>query len=573
MCAWAGTDEWQLDAYLENETLTTQYLQSLHWTMGLMTGMADGDLPLTPGQFWFTVIMMTAGAFIFAFTVGAIGSLDEIHMKRATAMQTQVNAMQRFLSRYPIPHDLIEAIASYYSYNLRGESIGASATAAHLLGDLPTALRCEAVQCLTRDALSKVPLFATAEEGFMIALTQEMSAAMACPGEELIVFNSVSDSMYVVLRGSLEVIVGGEVMSILSKGSCFGEQSLLHSTPSVAAIVAISYCELYQLQREAFEGLKKEFEKTFLGFAQAAKLQAKQFKKQQAKQMKKAAAPAAEAAAPSLTGGAKEPGELQRQRTLPARQMRKQETAQVRGLVQPWSRPRAAWGALLLVALNYEALVLPVKLVFVGDQLQATLVVLDIVCDVVLFCDVWVRFRFAILDDGRLLTDRKLLRERYFKLGFIPHLLGSLPLSPLLIAWPACDARALQMPRISRTARLLWWLRASHADAIIERQQPSNLEELLRQMRSNPFDLQVSFPLQRSSPSLKPDRPGTIVDAHAGTLTCSACSYTVMSRDYSWLPCMVTVRLVTPPASPIRLPWPRALRCLCVLVMRTLPGA
>lgn len=79
-------------------------------------------------------------------------------------VHTQVNAMQRFLSRYPAimerQPELVRSVTDYYHYNLRAGSIGASATAAHLLDDLPLALRCEAVQCLTRDALSQVPLFA-----------------------------------------------------------------------------------------------------------------------------------------------------------------------------------------------------------------------------------------------------------------------------------------------------------------------------------------------------------------------------------------------------------------------------
>ena len=76
-------------------------------------------------------------------------------------------------------------------------------------------------------------------------------------------------------------------------------------------------------------------------------------------------------------------------------------------------------------------------------------------------------------------------------MGFWTNLLGSVPLSPLLAAWPAVDARVLQAPRFSRLLRLLWWVRATDHEVAVERQQPSNLEELLREMRRSPFDLQV----------------------------------------------------------------------------------
>ena len=75
--------------------MVTRYLQSLHWCMGLMTGMADGSLPLTTPQFYFTIFIMTAGVFLFAYTVGAIGSLDDNRMNRATVLQTQVKRTMR----------------------------------------------------------------------------------------------------------------------------------------------------------------------------------------------------------------------------------------------------------------------------------------------------------------------------------------------------------------------------------------------------------------------------------------------------------------------------------------------
>ena len=61
----------------------------------------------------------TAGAFIFAFSVGAIGSLDEMRMKKSEQLQLDINAMRRFLTRYPLPDDLVKTITNYYHYNLK----------------------------------------------------------------------------------------------------------------------------------------------------------------------------------------------------------------------------------------------------------------------------------------------------------------------------------------------------------------------------------------------------------------------------------------------------------------------
>lgn len=514
-------DNWNLPVSLAERGPLTQYLHSLHWCMGLMTGMADGSLPAATGQFYFTVGAMTSGAFIFAFSVGAIGAMGENRMKKAEELQLNINAMKRFLARYPdLPIDLVRSITDYYHYNMKQETIGALSTSAHVLDDLPLALRCEAVQCLTRKALDQVPLFATAEEGFMIALTQKMEMAVACPNEVMMSKGIAAKHMYVVLRGRLEVLNdGGAVKTEYVAGSCFGEQSLLTGATSDVWVVASAYCVLYQLHTDDFKKLQKEFVKTFEGFAQAAKLQAKALKKDLMKggkgskghkpsQVSNADKAPEDTSSPSgdkvrgmadvddepsahmmlrddihFAGRAAAGGH----KSMPGKAP---EEGAARFIVLPKSTTRAAWSFLLLVALTYEMIAFPVKLTFVGDRLVAGFVVLDAIADLVLLCDVWLRFRLAILEDGQLI--RTGLSKRYRRLRFWPNLLGSLPLSPLLLAWPAADARWLQAARVSRLLRLLWWVRASDHDVLTERQQPTNLEELLRVFRTSQFDIQFA---------------------------------------------------------------------------------
>lgn len=335
--------------------------------------------------------------------------------------------------------------------------------------------------------------------------------------------------MRIVGRCSSQVLIDSRVINSLRHGSCFGEQSLLHKTTTVASVIAVSYCELYQLHRRAFDQLADQFTKTFEGFKQAAKLQAKNFKKRERilEQRKAKAEAAAEAKAdreeaesfkqgesattPRLhadvgTDGTKpqtadsfnqgstgsgadlsepsEPGATRRKwsgqgtkrstfenATLSAlfppalselskARRSRRSVGGPRGLmdarpqlprdaggaclVYPWSRARAVWGACLLLCLNYELLLLPVKLVFVGNAVDPTLTALDALTDLVLFADVWLRFYLAMVDDGRVVSDRKLLRARYCKVppsspSYSLHASPSSPSHPwppLSLPWP-----------------------------------------------------------------------------------------------------------------------------------------
>ena len=98
----------------------------------------------------------------------------------------------------------------------------------------------------------------------MIALTQKMEMAVATPHEYLTLCGVPAQSMFVVLRGQLEMTAsdGAAVIAKLSGGSCFNETALLTGEPPDSNVVAVSYCVLYMLRKPEFQLLEKEFKKT-----------------------------------------------------------------------------------------------------------------------------------------------------------------------------------------------------------------------------------------------------------------------------------------------------------------------
>jgi CRP-like cAMP-binding protein len=59
-------------------------------------------------------------------------------------------------------------------------------------------------------------------------------------------------NFYVLMSGSMEVIVNENVVNVISPGEGFGELALLHDTPRSATIQATEYCTLWTLDRNTF---------------------------------------------------------------------------------------------------------------------------------------------------------------------------------------------------------------------------------------------------------------------------------------------------------------------------------
>ena len=79
---------------------TTLYLRALHWCMGVMSGYADGTVPVEPLQYLFTLAVLNIGIVTFAYTVGAVGAIGEGNSQQSRDFQITVSAMRHFVIRF-----------------------------------------------------------------------------------------------------------------------------------------------------------------------------------------------------------------------------------------------------------------------------------------------------------------------------------------------------------------------------------------------------------------------------------------------------------------------------------------
>lgn len=72
-------------------------------------------------------------------------------------------------------------------------------------------------------------------------------------GEVLFHAGDPADGMYVVLEGSLNVVVGGSVVENSQRGSIVGEMALVDNSPRGATVVACERCKLAKVDPRRFE--------------------------------------------------------------------------------------------------------------------------------------------------------------------------------------------------------------------------------------------------------------------------------------------------------------------------------
>lgn len=83
----------------------------------------------------------------------------------------------------------------------------------------------------------------------------EENPILLAAGETLFRMGDAGDAMYVVLEGSLNVLVGDKVVENSRRGAILGEMALVDNSPRGATVVAVEAAKLAKVDPRRFQRL------------------------------------------------------------------------------------------------------------------------------------------------------------------------------------------------------------------------------------------------------------------------------------------------------------------------------
>ena len=86
----------------------------------------------------------------------------------------------------------------------------------------------------------------------------EENPVILAAGETLFHAGDAADAMFVVLDGSLNVLVGGKVVENSKRGAILGEMALVDSSPRGATVAAAENCKLAKVDQRRFQRLVQQ---------------------------------------------------------------------------------------------------------------------------------------------------------------------------------------------------------------------------------------------------------------------------------------------------------------------------
>ncbi|MEK6609157.1 MAG: cyclic nucleotide-binding domain-containing protein [Myxococcota bacterium] len=99
-------------------------------------------------------------------------------------------------------------------------------------------------------ALRAAPVFASVPPSALLPVAELTTEARIEEGETLFREGDAGDAMYVVTRGRLRVMRGGQVVARVGPGECIGELGALDRAPRSATVIAEEAALLLRLERD-----------------------------------------------------------------------------------------------------------------------------------------------------------------------------------------------------------------------------------------------------------------------------------------------------------------------------------
>ncbi|MFC2133634.1 cyclic nucleotide-binding domain-containing protein [Bacteroidota bacterium] len=231
----------------------TNYLHSFYWVVTTLTTVGYGDVtPQNNEQIMFTIFLMILGVGVYGYIIGNIahilGKKDPAKVRYLENMD-KLSAMANFRN---IPLNLQERVRDYYYYMWK-KRFGYDESS--FLENLPPGLKSEVSLHLKREVIEKIPLFKDASKTFIEEVALFLKPVVLTPGDCVFKTGDVGNEMYFVVQGELHVFNKEESMQFaaLKTGDFFGETALFKKQPRNATIRAVTYCDLYMLERRTFD--------------------------------------------------------------------------------------------------------------------------------------------------------------------------------------------------------------------------------------------------------------------------------------------------------------------------------
>eukprot|EP01062_Namystynia_karyoxenos_P043205 TRINITY_DN3163_c0_g2_i8.p1 TRINITY_DN3163_c0_g2~~TRINITY_DN3163_c0_g2_i8.p1 ORF type:complete len:1058 (+),score=343.97 TRINITY_DN3163_c0_g2_i8:104-3277(+) len=233
------------------------YVEGIYLVIYTISTVGYGDVDTqTTALRLFCCVLFVASMMINGLVIGQITNTlakADIRNERKDKMRQTLAVMKYF----EIPRQLKDEILQF-QFHVLEHNLGAAYN--DLLQGLPQPMQEHLGLYVKMKFISMVKMFQAAHRGCQIALAQALVSVVCSPEQYIIVVGEEGREMYFLGHGFADVIAEtGAYIATLKKGGHFGELALLDDVKRSASVKALTYCDLFKLDKANFELILNKF--------------------------------------------------------------------------------------------------------------------------------------------------------------------------------------------------------------------------------------------------------------------------------------------------------------------------
>jgi len=203
---------------------------------------------------------MIAGVGFYGYLIGSFSSLLSYRDPAQKKYQTNLENLSTISKYRKLPVELQHRIQKYFHYAWQ-EKLGFDEN--EFVNQLPHGLKIEVFSFLRKDALMKVDIFADLSSDLIEELSQKLQPIVVTPDEFLFREGEIGDKMYFLIKGEIQILQNETEIARIFEGDFLGEISLFKNQTRNATAKAVTYCNLYYLDRENFNKIIHKNDKIY----------------------------------------------------------------------------------------------------------------------------------------------------------------------------------------------------------------------------------------------------------------------------------------------------------------------
>ena len=227
-----------------------EYVDALYYILYTLTTVGYGDIEVYgSGEKLYACFLFILATCLNGLTVGYLTAF----IMRSDINGDKVDKMRQTLAvlkHFEVPHTLQEEILSY-QYHVLQHNLGVAYT--DVIAGLPPAMQEQVSLYMRVRLVTQVPMFHVCEIKIQISLAQSLKNVVVPPDEYIMLAGEEGHEMFFLSHGFCDVLTpDGKLLATITKGGFFGEVALLVETHRHTNVKALTFCDLFILQRTEF---------------------------------------------------------------------------------------------------------------------------------------------------------------------------------------------------------------------------------------------------------------------------------------------------------------------------------